>query len=840
MHIANLLLYSYPKFLHILLSFSPGSKPSSRQDNKSKWRKTKKNAKNSSSVDNKGNNVTNDNANKLVLVEDSNHGEMVCYIKIELNKFETNTVNNKEQLDKGKNKRKRKRSKSFNSLEPDKKKQSDLPPNTTRADTADSQISFATDIGSAPTGDLGNTSDTGHTWIEDGKGCSENSSNHGTSEVNATDGPSKGTVKQECEVHAVKSEDLITIAPHNDTDETPDDLKETVDSKAGLVSQAKENTTNINIATEASEAPDEETLSEMQQDEVPEDANPPEIYPTSSSVKPVNLVTVLHYPDKTNETTLVKIEGDATEDVKTINKQRVRGKRRPRKSDIAARKREKADDVDASWGIPTSDETACTICCDKFDSHELLKEHVKRSGHYERNWMCKLCYIRFIVRKSLKEHIEYVHKNESSHHKRCMKTYDPNVDYKINLRETVLPHLDNPIPCELCDKMVKGKCMEFHLKTHEGDKGRRRRRILRCYYCGLCFTRPANLLKHRRLEHNNYFDCDLCGGKFNGKHPLKMHRIRVHGEDSDIKCEICGKRFARPDQLRNHRSSHTDVSLVKCTLCDKTFKNRSRLCQHVNLVHGMSLTDVSLIQTKADESGGHEYVCTKCGGVFNGVDSLKLHFKDVHPDEKREERTPGIKSERRSQSYHEELCTQCGKVLKGRYSLLQHQKMMHPADETDKHKYKCTTCGKSFTGKGYLNLHAEWHLMKENPDAHGGNARYKCPFCDRGFKYKTILKTHKKTHKEFKAMQPDESIQCTICGATLKSENSLKDHMDNHEGLLKFPCTKCDKVFPSRGRLYNHHITHKDVSYQCDFCGASYKQKSYLKRHIANKHAESG
>ena len=123
--------------------------------------------------------------------------------------------------------------------------------------------------------------------------------------------------------------------------------------------------------------------------------------------------------------------------------------------------------------------------------------------------------------------------------------------------------------------------------------------------------------------------------------------------------------------------------------------------------------------------------------------------------------------------------------------------------------------------------------MEENPHVSSAEAKFMCPVCGKGFRIRGMFLRHKNGHKK----QIYKLVQCDICGITVQ-DRTMQDHLDNHAGVLKFECEKCGKMFASRGRLYNHRMVHKNVNYQCEVCGASYKQKSYLKRHIKNKHSQ--
>ena len=527
-----------------------------------------------------------------------------------------------------------------------------------------------------------------------------------------------------------------------------------------------------------------------------------------STVKPVHLITVLRYPQKSEQT---EEEIGERKDGEIRTKRRVRkrkrkdsGERKPMGRPVKYPKDPLEDDK--SIGMPLSGETVCPICAESFDAHEQLEAHVRKTGHYERNWMCKLCNKRFLLLKSLRYHIKSIHEKMTRDHIRCGKEFDPNENYEVNLRETFLPHLEDTLPCGICGKLFKGKCMEFHLKTHVGIHWKNgMQRIRKCRHCSLYFATPSDHGKHVTQVHNDFFQCELCGENFYARTTLKLHKIRIHGEDSDIKCNICGVKFARPDQLRNHMTTHTSSRPEHCKICGKTFKNRTFLCFHVNVKHNVSLKNID--ETIEMMKNGNETTSTT--------------------DDK-----PMVYQNKKSDGF---LCTICGKVIKGKHKsyLKQHISRVHSTGKKANERYPCEKCGKSFKDKVTLRYHLEYHWMEENPNDSSAEAKFMCPVCGKGFRIRGMFLRHKNGHKK----QIYKFVQCDICGITVQ-DRTMQDHLDNHAGVLKFECEKCGKMFASRGRLYNHRMVHKNVNYQCEVCGASYKQKSYLKRHIKNKHSQ--
>ena len=170
-------------------------------------------------------------------------------------------------------------------------------------------------------------------------------------------------------------------------------------------------------------------------------------------IEPVQLVTVVRYPSEGKCE-----EGNEKNSNKAVKQLNVRKRLRKSEERQITKKRKPKDPYinDKSIGLPQSGETACPICGEMFDDHEHLVAHVEKDGHYERNWMCKLCNKRFITRGTLQEHIRFVHAKNSRDHIRCGKKFDPSENYEVNLREEIMPHLEDSLPCDVCGKLFKG------------------------------------------------------------------------------------------------------------------------------------------------------------------------------------------------------------------------------------------------------------------------------------------------------------------------------------------------------------------------------------------------
>ena len=206
-----------------------------------------------------------------------------------------------------------------------------------------------------------------------------------------------------------------------------------------------------------------------------------------------------------------------------------------------------------------------------------------------------------------------------------------------------------PFKCgyEGCDKRYTAKqSLRKHFITHTGDSK------IRCY-TGDCTGRTKYcdekaLARHIHKKHTMQrpFTCDICNKRFPRPDNLISHRRNVHfvrdeqnqpknsatdkwimysgDETKPFKCGYkgCSRKYAKKYSLRRHFVTHIGDSQFRCYTGGCTGEIRycdsQGLARHIHTKHTIE----------------RPYECDICNNQFRRLDHLKYHLKYVHSTEK--------------------------------------------------------------------------------------------------------------------------------------------------------------------------------------------------------------
>uniref|UniRef100_A0A8V5GP70 Uncharacterized protein n=1 Tax=Melopsittacus undulatus TaxID=13146 RepID=A0A8V5GP70_MELUD len=250
-------------------------------------------------------------------------------------------------------------------------------------------------------------------------------------------------------------------------------------------------------------------------------------------------------------------------------------------------------------------------------------------------------------------------------------------------------------------------------------------------------------------EQTNYscFRCLECKEQCKDKAGLAAHFQQAADLSSQLPCgsnspnkfpcHLCERSFCSAPSLRRHvRVNHEGIKRVYpcryCTEGKRTFSSRLILEKHIQVRHGIKVTDQAKSQELSSDDGDS---CSE------EPDSTTPPSKTSKGDRKAPLR-----------------CRKCGYLASSSADFQEHI----PQHRTDESSHQCRECGLCFTSQVSLNRHrfithkkkkGAGELEQPGPRSpleggapHAGDGKLSCKVCGRCFDSQLNLKTHFRTH----------------------------------------------------------------------------------------------
>ncbi|KAL6265027.1 hypothetical protein P5V15_005118 [Pogonomyrmex californicus] len=128
---------------------------------------------------------------------------------------------------------------------------------------------------------------------------------------------------------------------------------------------------------------------------------------------------------------------------------------------------------------------------------------------------------------------------------------------------------------------------------------------------------------------------------------------------------------------------------------------------------------------------------------------------------------------------------------------------------------------------------AQRGYYKRHMVKHSDVRPFKCTICEKAFKRSSEMTSHMQIHSGV-------TYACETCNFTTRNKVSLRTHIRRvHQRDFPYRCGQCGKGFMSNYDLEDHRASHLDSkSFVCEYCGNMYSQKSYLIAHMRAIHGQ--
>ena len=258
--------------------------------------------------------------------------------------------------------------------------------------------------------------------------------------------------------------------------------------------------------------------------------------------------------------------------------------------------------------------------------------------HQEATIQCKSCPRMFVTESMMNRHHKQVHEDYKPY--KC-EICGKGCNSKYNLQIHSVVHTgEKPYTCDQCGNSYTQKShLKTHIKkAHEGVKMKKyiRQKVM-CPQCGKMFQAKSKLRVHIKVVHegipieelgvaasnhnrNQQLACGKCDKRFFNKQSLRTHE-RQHTttsveERKTLPCPSCPLMFTLPINLKRHiKRVHEGIKNHQCDVCEKKFASKNEVKEHMTM-----------------HTGEKAYKCEECGKAFSQLSSLYGHRKKSHKE----------------------------------------------------------------------------------------------------------------------------------------------------------------------------------------------------------------
>ncbi|XP_017096813.2 transcription factor grauzone [Drosophila bipectinata] len=293
----------------------------------------------------------------------------------------------------------------------------------------------------------------------------------------------------------------------------------------------------------------------------------------------------------------------------------------------------------------------CPICTTPMEGFSEMLVHVRREHNQRGFSMC--CGRKFWKRGMLVDHLRRHQDPELFKCTICNRVMGQRRSLELHMRMHDIKTRGRLYQCEHCSKSFFSSVVcDRHKLTHIP----REQWQVKCTNCEKTFPTQYTMQQHVRLVHLNLYAkiCDVCGKSIRGREALARHMEEHTGApQSAIKCHLCDSKLTTKYGLARHiKMMHTAENLqpMQCELCMKISPSLQAHQHHIKYTHNTARTHQCPMCEKAfkrpnelkehmtTHTGEVLYTCPHCPQTFNSNANMHAHRKKVHRKEWEEQR----------------------------------------------------------------------------------------------------------------------------------------------------------------------------------------------------------
>ena len=211
----------------------------------------------------------------------------------------------------------------------------------------------------------------------------------------------------------------------------------------------------------------------------------------------------------------------------------------------------------------------CQFCTKSIKTKPALNQH-KIIHTDEKRFSCSFCQKLFLRKNELTAHT-IIHTEGRQHIcSRCGAAFYNEAHLKLHEQR----HSDDrPHACEICTKSFKTKSeLKLHMENHTTVKA------YVCETCGKRYKTIRALQTHTDSHTGKLFSCHTCQKSFRSYLNLYKRKLIAHSASNPQTYGTCGKTFRTQYHLKRHVIVHSDTY---CKKCSRQFSDQSSLTKHL-------------------------------------------------------------------------------------------------------------------------------------------------------------------------------------------------------------------------------------------------------------------